>query len=293
MLYPALVTTLDDWPNSALGVAEKVFSLLQRGPAPLSLTPRDLCRDLPSGDHPIDVGGVLAGEEPVSLGSLRELAVRRELPVAVVNRMWTLLVAGAQTGGEIWTVGAVGMALPALFSLASDLSGTRRQECADLDGEILGGFLSGLARARPGTRGLFPFLLRHARDAGLAFVTAQRLAAHARPLAHAHLDRLLTIEPHVHLDQVLAELIDARVISGEEAELITTTRLEGISDRQVAAEAGLPYDTLRKRRLRAERKVAAYLCPIRRSDPDGYLSDRVGGRCGQTAARTSSGAVAR
>ena len=293
MLYPALVISLNDWPNSALGVAEKVFSLLQRGPAPLSLTPRDLRRDIPAGDHPIAVGGVLAGEEPVSLWSLRELAVRRELPVAVVNRMWTLLVAGAQTGGETWTVGAVGMALPALFSLASDLSGTRRQECADLDGEILGGFLSGLALARPGTRGLFPFLLRHARDAGLAFVTAQRLAAHARPLAHDSLDRLLTAGPSVHLDQVLAELIDARVISGEEAELITTTRLEGISDRQAAAAAGLPYDTLRKRRLRAERKVAAYLCHTRGSDPDEYLPDRVGRRGGQTAARSCARAVAR
>jgi DNA-directed RNA polymerase specialized sigma24 family protein len=241
----------------------------------------------------------------VSLWALRELAVRRELPVTVVNRMWMLLVTGAHTGGEASTVGAVGMALPALFSLASDLSGARRQECADLDSEILGGFLTGLARARPGARGLFPFLLRHARDAALAFLTAQRLAAHARPLSHASLDRLLNAEPNVHPDQVLAELVDAEVITSEEAEVIIATRLEGISDREVAAAVALPYDTLRKRRLRAERKIAAYLSctrtrtrtphPDRDDMPKRVPGCRVGrgGRGDRASDRASDRAAAR
>lgn len=298
MLGSALAPTPSDGSNSALGVADKVFSLLQQGPAPLALAPRDLRRDIASSDLAVAAGGVLVGDQPVPLWSLRELAVRRELPMPVVNRMWMLLVTGAQTGAEAWTVGAVGMALPALFSLASNLSGARRQECPDLDAEILGGFLSGLARARPGARGLFPFLLRHARNAGLAFLTAQRLAAHARPLAHSSLDRLLTTAPdapdQVHPDEVLAELVAAEVITGEEARVIIATRLEGISDREVAAAARLPYDTLRKRRLRAERKVAAYLGCTR--DLGASLPDRMGGHGGcrdRATARTGSRAGTR
>jgi len=300
MPYPTLVPTSSDWPSSALGVAEKVFSLLQRGPAPLSLSPHDLRPD-PAGDQASVAGGVLAGQEPVSLWSLRELVVRRELPVVVVNQMWTVLVTRAQTDGETWTVGAVGMALPALFSLAGDLSGSPRRECADLDAEILGGFLSGLALARPGTRALFPVLLRHARNAGLAWVTAQRLAARARPLTHASLDRLLTPETSTHPDQVLAELVAAEVLTSQDARLLIATRLEGIPDRQVAAAAGLTYDTLRKRRLRAERKVTAHLTGHRSahvadnptSDRDERVSGRRPGHGGHTVAGTGSPAVAR
>jgi DNA-directed RNA polymerase specialized sigma24 family protein len=298
MPYPTLVPASSDWPSSALGVAEKVFSLLQRGPAPLSLSPHDLGADIPASDQASVAGGVLAGQEPVSLWSLRELVVRRELPVVVVNRMWTLLVTRAQTGGETWTVGAVGMALPALFSLAGDLSGSPRRECADLDAEILGGFLSGLALARPGTRALFPVLLRHARHAGLAWVTAQRLAARTRPLTHASLDRLLTPCTSTHPDQVLAELVAADVLTPQDARLLIATRLEGIPDRQVAAAAGLPYDTLRKRRLRAERKVAAHLTAHRAgsptsSDRDERVTGRRGGHGGHTVTGIGSPVVAR
>ena len=53
-------------------------------------------------------------------------------------------------------------------------------------------------------------------------------------------------------------MVAAELITSEEAEVIIATRLEGISDREVAAAARPPY-TLCKRRLRAEHKVAAYL----------------------------------
>jgi DNA-directed RNA polymerase specialized sigma24 family protein len=195
------------------------------------------------------------------LWSLRELVVRRELPVAVVNRMWMLLVSGAASRGESATVGAVGMALPALCALARELSGSRRGDCVDLDAEILSGFLSSLAAARPCSGGLFPSLLRHARAAGLAWVTAQRVAARDVPLEPALLGHLTAPEDPRDVDpgQVLTELVDLRVITERDAELISATRLEGIPAREVAAAAKLPYDTLRKRRLRAECRVAAYL----------------------------------
>ena len=271
MSYPSPDYTPKNRPSaSVLSVAEKVFALLQRGPAPLSLNPRDLRID-PHTDLGTDIGtgtrssdhagaaAVWGAEEPVSLWVLRELVLRRQLPVTVVNRMWALLVAGVRGLGETWTVAAVGMALPALCALAGDLSGPRRRVCVDLDAEILGGFLTGLALARPNAPGLFPFLLRHARHAGLAWVTAQRAAARADPVEHTTLEQLHTPRTSVHPDQVLVELVADGVINGQDAGLIIANRLEGIPDRHLANRERLSYDTVRKRRQRAERRVAAYL----------------------------------
>jgi hypothetical protein len=261
--------------KSALTVAESVFSLMQRGPEPLSLHTRDLRAETTADDPtaPIEFRSAQVdpwggANRPVSLWTLREQVLRRQLPVAMLNRMWVLLVSAAQalhtSHRESWTVGAVGMALPALCALASDLAGPRRHD-PDLDAEVLGGFLTGLAQLRPSTRVVFPVLMRHARVAGLAAITARRAAEWASPVAHHTLDRLLTCDDQTPRpdarapEQVLTELVDAGVITSRDAGLIAATRLGGISEREAAAAARLSPNTLVQRRLRAERRIAAYL----------------------------------
>ena len=289
MLDPAPEYTPMNGRKSALTVAESVFSLVQRGPDPLSLHTRELRTEMTATDPAAPIEPMSADMDPwggadraVSLWTLREQVLRRALPVVILNRMWVLLVSAAHSSHtphrESWTVGAVGMALPALCALASDLTGTYRHD-PDLDAEVLGGFLTGLALVRPSTRVVFPVLMRHARVAGLASITARRTAEWARPVAHHTLDRLLTRDDQTSRpgerapEQVLTELVDAGVITSRDAGLIAATRLDGISEREAAAAARLSPNTLVQRRLRAERRIAAYLgcsTPTRPSPrPDG------------------------
>ena len=292
MLDPAPEYTPRNGRTSALAVAESVFSLLQRGPEPLSLHTCDLRAEITATEHAAPSSPLSEKADPwggadlsVSLWALREQVLRRALPVAILNRMWVLLARATQASStperESWTVGAVGMALPALCALASDLSGPRRHDpdqAEDLDAEVLGGFLTGLSQVRPSTRVVFPALMRHARVAGLAAITARRAAERARPVTHHTLDRLLTCDDPSSRpgerapEQVLTELVDAGVITSRDAGLIAATRLEGIPERDAAAAARLSPNTLVQRRLRAERRIAAYFgCPTptrppRRSD---------------------------
>ena len=291
MLDPAPEYIPRNGRKSALAVAESVFSLMQRGPEPLSLHTRELRAAMTATEPaaPIDpISGQVdpwgGQDRPVSLWTLREQVLRRALPVAILNRMWVLLVSAAHAHAshrESWTVGAVGMALPALCALASDLTDPRRHDPdldADLDAEVLGGFLTGLSLVGPSTRVMFPVLMRHARVAGLAAITARRATEWASPVAHHTLDRLCTRDEQTSQpgqrapEQVLTELVDAGVITSRDAGLITATRLDGIPEREAAAAARLSPNTLVQRRLRAERRIAAYLgCPTpTRPSPDGH-----------------------
>ena len=252
-------TAPDSRSGSALAVAERVFLLLQRGPTPLSLDPRELCAADPSFD-PVESGvDALARDEPVSLWSLREMIVGGQLPLPVINQTWSVLVHGVRAHGESWTVATVGMALPALFGMAKDLGGSPwRRVSLDLDAEILSGFLAGLALVNPTARAIFPFLLRHARVAGLAAIAAHRAAGETTLVAPTDLQGL-THQPEPSTEQILASAVNAGVLTSADAGLILATRVEGLPAVQVATASRLSYEAMHKRRRRAERRLATYL----------------------------------
>ena len=61
------------------------------------------------------------------------------------------------------------------------------------------------------------------------------------------------------LDGLLAAAVKAGVVSAEEAELIARTRIDRVSLMRCATSMGVPYDALRVRRRRAERRLLAHL----------------------------------
>lgn len=63
----------------------------------------------------------------------------------------------------------------------------------------------------------------------------------------------------VGVDALLAGAVDARAISVEEAELIAQTRVDRVSLAGVALRRSVPYDALRLRRRRAERRLLGHL----------------------------------
>jgi DNA-directed RNA polymerase specialized sigma24 family protein len=64
---------------------------------------------------------------------------------------------------------------------------------------------------------------------------------------------------HEDVIVVLRRAVQARAISAEEARLILYTRIDGRSLTGLAAEADVPYDALRIRRRRAERRLLLFL----------------------------------
>jgi hypothetical protein len=61
------------------------------------------------------------------------------------------------------------------------------------------------------------------------------------------------------VERVLVRAVDATAISAEEAELILRSRIDRVDLRAIAAEAGVAYNTLVVRRLRAERRLLLFL----------------------------------
>jgi hypothetical protein len=237
--------------RSPLSIADEVFTALQRGPEPLSLHPRELLdADALSFDPAWRSG-------PIPLLVLRDRLRRASTPLQVKTRAWSVLVGKAQQEGGAWTVGAVGVALPRLVRLATELADGDRDGRPELDSEILTGFLQALSSANPASPQLFPHLLRQARRAGLAWLRHQRAAD--TPLAESGYSSAPPPRPWGHPDLVLAAAVTAGAITAAEAALIGATRLEGISPHTLAANAQLSDQTLLKRRRRAEHRLIAYL----------------------------------
>ena len=101
-----------------------------------------------------------------------------------------------------------------------------------------------------------------ARLIGAATRRARRLAA-AERAAWSH--REAGARPPVpetapaHPDLVLARAVRDGVVSPCDAELVVASRLERVRLSALARRWGVRHDTLRKRRLRAERRLVAWL----------------------------------
>jgi DNA-directed RNA polymerase specialized sigma24 family protein len=242
--------------RSPLSIADQAFTLHQQGPAPLGLAPTEL-----AGPYDLTSIDVAAWRAPcdgvIPLARLREYLCRRGTPALFKQRVWSVLITRAQHHGGAWTLGAVGVALPKLVRLSGALAGQQRRARPELDTEVLAGFLHGLARAHPASAQVFPFLLREAYRAGVAWLRQQRAA-----------DALISDDgpgsappppPWGHPDLVLARAVRAGVITAEEAALIGTTRLEDISTETIAAHLGTSAGAVLKRRRRAELRLLAYL----------------------------------
>lgn len=244
--------------RSPLVIADQALTALTCEPNPLALDADE-------------VGFGPAGEM-IGLAALRERLRHPATPVAAKNQAWRVLVERAQHHGGTWTIGAVGVALGPLVRLATELANEGQIARADLDAEVLSGFLAGLAGTDPTADMLFPRLLRAAREAGLAWI--RHLRAADTPLCD--LDDYQSAAPPPpwgHPDLVLADAVDAGVITTGEAWLIGTTRLDGISLTTLAAREHTSPKALQMRRRRAEKRLAAALLAGGATDPHDWAND--------------------
>lgn len=227
--------------ESPLGIARTAFDLLVTGPAPLRLDGRGYA-GLP--------------DRELRLDELRSRLLASGCPRATRDAVWAELVRRSRTVGPAWTIGCVGVALPALTTLATQLCARFAGDRSDVHAEILRGFLDGLATIDVDRPSVMNRLRWQAYRAGHAAVRDAFDAPAPHGIGgHAAQPPM----PAGHPDFVLARAVTAGAITEAEADLIGVTRLEDVALRDWAGEHGLNYVATRQVRSRAERRLVAWL----------------------------------
>jgi hypothetical protein len=226
-------------------------------------------------------GSVVAGlpARPVALDELRDLLLAGSCPQAVRDAAWAVVIRRSRRYGGAWTVGAAGMALPALHTVAARLGGYSDLDPADVQAEVLTGFLEAAATARLDLPRIAVRLRWAAYRAGLALTVQQREAP--RP----DLDLLQTVAAaeaatrspgQANPEQVLTDAVAAGVLTDTEADLIAATRLDDLPVSAWAAHHATAPRHASRLRERAERRLVGHLTgrSVTSRAPDPPAGDR-------------------
>jgi hypothetical protein len=228
-------------PLDALDAADAAFRLLTTGPKPLALHASHLAAGLP--------------DRPVPLDELRVLLLHPATTGRARNQVWAELVRRARAGDPAWVIGLTGIALPGLRRAVATLAAAYRGDPADLQSEVLTGFLAALRGLDPDDLEQVPLASRlcwAAWRAGKALAWSDAdYATRRRDLDGGDAPEL----PWGHPDFVLAAAVRKGVLTKAQAGLIGRNRLEGVPLAQIAAETGISHAALCNRRKRAEKAV--------------------------------------
>ncbi len=231
-----------DGPLDALDAADAAFRLLAAGPRPLAVHASHLAEGLP--------------DRPVPLGELRVLLLHPATSPRARNRVWAELVRRARTRDPAWVIGLTGIALPGLRRAVASLASAYRGDPADLQSEVLTGFLAAVRGLDLDDLDAIPLASRlcwAAWRAGQALAYADAdYAGRRRSLA---VWRDGPDRPWGHPDFVLAAAVRRGILSAGQAELIGRNRLEGVPLSQIAAEQNIGHTALCMRRKRAEKAI--------------------------------------
>jgi predicted DNA-binding protein (UPF0251 family) len=246
---------MDDYsaPVDALDAADAAFRLLCAGPRPLSLHASQLAAGLP--------------DRPVPLDELRELLLHPATAARARNAAWAELVRRARSGDPAWVLGLTGMALPGLRRAVASLAPLYCGDPADLQAEVLAGFLAAMRALDLDDLESVPLASRlywAARRAGVKLAWAD--AGHADRRAGLDERGDAPALPWGHPDFVLAAAVRKKILTPAQAELIGLSRLEGVPLSKIAAETGISHSALCNRRKRAEKAIAAAIA-------NGFLAD--------------------
>lgn len=229
--------------RSPLDTLEDAFAILTRPPAPLALDGRDMAGGLPRRLIPLD--------------ELRSMLLHPSCGYPTRDQALRWLVRRAQDGPPAWTVGLAGVLLPGLRSAAGRLARGFPADTADLDAEVLSGFVAAIPALDPEGGKVASRLLWAAYRSGDRLRRRERAEAVRRCRGRAH--PAAPPQPWGHPDLVLADAVAAGVISRHDARLIGATRLDDLRLADVAGASGVHLETLKKRRRRAERRLVAWL----------------------------------
>lgn len=225
------------WPSGPLDAARRAFELLTVPPAPLAFDCRGIA-GLP--------------ERLVPLDELRQLLIHDGTARPVRDVVWREVVTRSRRDGPAWVVAAVGLALPGLHRRAGRLASGWHGETADLDAELLTGFLERLNTIDLDAANICSRLI----DAGARSVRRARACAQDN-------DAVRNFQawgpppprPWDHPDWVLTRALAAAVIDPEECLLISATRLDDVPIQVVADRLGISPQLAISWRRSGERRL--------------------------------------
>ena len=244
------VSTPTPWPTSHLQAADTAFAALTCEPDPLSLdcdalataTATDVDCDLLSGTVPLTV--------------LRDWLLAHPDNYEARDIVWRELVTLARTGQPQWVIAAVGMAMPALIRIAGDLAGGHRGDAADIDNEILTGFLEALRKTldidKPAA---YASLVYAGFRAGQKARIERHVYVPVDDIEHAVPGPRLPQLPYGHPDLLVERAAALGLIDAEDVQPWIETRLARYSLSRIADGLGMPTDVLRMRLSRADDRI--------------------------------------
>jgi hypothetical protein len=201
----------------------------------------------------------------ISLGELKSILLHPSTSNGARNAAWRHLAAQARIHGGQWTIGAVGVAMSALRVMSTRLAHQFHAEQAEVDSDLLTGFLEALrtvdlTEPRVITRLCSPAFTATRR--ALREQLTDRMDALPDDLAFAD------VPPPADEDEadVLARAVVLGIVSEYEASIIKATRLDGVSLAEFATNCGRQYDAVARSRSRGEKRLVA---AIRNGDLSG------------------------
>src|SRR6266568_601658 len=201
------------------------------------------------------------------LDELKKILIADRTPRPVREVVWRELVVRARRDGPAWVVAAVGLAMPGLRRAAGKLAAGWRGDTADLDGELLAGFVDRLRSLDLDG----PRVCGRLVDAGVRAVRRARTRVEDTDAVHVEgAWSLPPAQPWDHPDWVLARAVAAAVIDPDDHLLISATRLDEVPLRQVADRLGISVTVAAGWRRRAEARLAQV---IREGDLSGITLD--------------------
>lgn len=234
------------WPASPLDAAQRAFELLTTPPRPLMFD-----------GHRID--GLPDG--PIAVDQLRCVLLDEATSRSVRDLVWRDVVALARGGDPAWVIAAVGLAIPGLRRRAGRLTFGWKGETADLDAELLAGFLERLQTIDLDATNICSRLI----DAGARAARRSHASAHDNDAIRVQEMWGPPRRPWGHPDWVLTRALSVAVIDPEECLLISATRLDDVPLRVVADRLGVSVGLAASWRRDGERRLAA---AIRAGDLD-------------------------
>ena len=222
--------------------ADAAFGLLCAGPQPLALHASKVAAGLP--------------DRPVPLDELRVLLLHPSTSARARNQVWAELVRRARAGDPAWMVGLAGIAMPGLRRAVGSLAAAWRGDPADLQAEVLTGFLAAVRALDLDDLEAVPLASRLVW-AGWRAGREMTFADAGWSARRRHLPEWLDGPdlPWGHPDLVLAAAVRHGILTRGQAALIGRNRLEGVPLSQIAAETGISHSALCNRRKKAEKAI--------------------------------------
>lgn len=228
----------------ALNAAERSFTALVQGPAPLTVDGTALGHGLPA--------------RPIDLLELRAILLHPATSCDTRDHVWRDLVTRARRHGADWIIGCVGVALPGLKAVVRDrlvyLNSDSEVGTARVAGDLVTAFFHALLRADLNRPKVAQRLLSQSAQNVVRTYRPKVRAVPVAPSTMAELDSSAS-STGGHPEMLLDSAVRQGVITAHDAEIIAVTRLEKVPPAELAERLDTSYEALMKRRRRAEMRL--------------------------------------